>query len=125
MGVTTVGLLALYAGVWVWYRPTGFEVSERALAIVWPWRRRVIERSDVAAVRLLTKEEFRADFGWAMRIGVGGLWGGFGWLWTSKHGTLDFYISRLDGFVLIERRAGRWLIVTPERPEAFVAALAG
>jgi len=57
-----------------------------------------------------------------MRIGVGGLWGGFGWLYTSK-GLLDFYASRTDRLVLVRLRARRPLLVTPETEERFVAAL--
>jgi hypothetical protein len=57
-----------------------------------------------------------------MRIGAGGLWGGFGWLYTRK-GLLDLYVSRTDRFVLVRRRIGRPLLLTPERDEAFVDAL--
>jgi hypothetical protein len=54
-----------------------------------------------------------------MRIGVGGLWGGFGWLWTAKKGFLEFYISRAEGLILIELRQGNPLLITPENPERF------
>jgi hypothetical protein len=57
-----------------------------------------------------------------MRVGVGGLWGGFGWLYTSK-GLLGLYVSRTDRLVLVRLRTGRPLLVTPEGDERFVAAL--
>jgi hypothetical protein len=50
-------------------------------------------------------------------------WGGFGLLWTSRGGLVDFYISRTDRIVIVERKSGRPLLITPERPEQFVAAL--
>lgn len=59
-----------------------------------------------------------------MRVGVGGLWGGFGWLWTQRQGALEFYISRSTGLVLLERPAGRSLLITPDRPAEFVAIFA-
>jgi hypothetical protein len=71
----------------------------------------------------MTSREFRDEHGWAMRIGAGGLWGGFGWLWTSRRGLVEFYVSRLDGYVLLERRTGRPLLFTPVEPERVASAL--
>ena len=71
----------------------------------------------------LSRKEFKARFGLSARIGAGGLWGGFGWLWTSKGGILDFFISRTDDFVLVERREQRPLLVTPSEPDEFVREL--
>jgi hypothetical protein len=51
------------------------------------------------------------------------MWGGFGWLWTRKRGIVQMYISRTDRFVWIERAGERPWLITPERPEEFVAAL--
>ena len=77
----------------------------------------------IAAARTVTTAEFKAEVGLALRIGVGGLWGGFGWLWTQRRGLVEFYVSRLDGLVWIERRDGRPLLVTPSDPEGLVRAL--
>ena len=116
-------LVAVYVWIWLWFRPARFIVHPRVLEIVWPVRRRTIPREDVVAVRLLDKHELRREVGWAMRGGAGGLWGGFGWLWTQKRGIVRMYISRTDGLVWIERRDDRPWLITPERPEAFVRAL--
>lgn len=120
-----VGLLmaALFAWIWLRWRPSGFEVSDDGLTLRFPMGRRQLPARDIASVRVMTPSAFREEFGLAMRIGVGGLWGGFGWLWTAQRGLIEFYISRFDGFVLIERRAGRPLLLTPERPEELVDAL--
>jgi hypothetical protein len=121
--LTFLVLLALYGAVWLWCRPSHFIVSPNYLEVVFPrWRRR-IPMSDVAAIRLLDKETFRREFGCAMRIGVGGLWGGFGWLWTSRGGFLEFYISRLDGFVFIKRLTGNNLLITPSNSEQFMSTV--
>jgi hypothetical protein len=112
----------VYALVWLLGRPTGFEVDAGGLRIRWPLRSRRIAAADLAGAELLSRETFRRDFGWGLRIGAGGLWGGFGWLYTRK-GLLELYISRTDGFVLVRRRAGRPLLLTPERPEHFAEAL--
>ncbi len=57
-----------------------------------------------------------------MRVGAGGLWGGFGQIWAERE-KLDFYISRTDSFVLIHRHGGRSLLISPERQADFVSEL--
>jgi len=54
-------------------------------------------------VRILDKPDVKKELGSALRIGVGGLFGGFGLLWTSRRGLIRFYIARLDNFVMIDR----------------------
>jgi hypothetical protein len=114
---------ALYAAVWLAARPSRFVVSGEGLDIVFPVWTRSIAGSDVAGVREVSAQGFRAEFGGALRIGVGGLWGGFGWLWTRQRGLIEFYVSRTDGLVLVERRAGRPLLLTPDDPAAMAQAL--
>jgi len=124
-GLAALGVfvLALYAAIWLFWRPGRFEVSAEGVRIVFPGRSRLVPLEDVSGCRALSREAFKAELGWAMRIGAGGLWGGFGWLWTSKQGLLDFYISRTDGFVLLTRRSTRDLLVTPESPESMIETI--
>jgi hypothetical protein len=119
------GMLVLAAYFWVWlrFRPSRFVVSRGALEVVWPLKHRRIPRGDISSVRLIDKRELRHEIGWGMRVGVGGLWGGFGWLWTKRRGIVQMYISRTDGFVWIERAGDRPWLVTPAEPESFVRAL--
>jgi hypothetical protein len=115
-------LTGVYGAVWLWWRPTGFELSLTKLEVVFPGRRRSIPRESVIGARVISRQEFRREFGRAMRIGVGGLWGGYGWLWT-KRGLVDFYVSRTDGFLLIERTSSHPLLLTPDKPHQMVEAL--
>ena len=110
-------LLAIYGVVWFGCRPARFVITDSHLDIVFPAWRRSIPRADVVGVRMLAAEQFQAEFGWAIRIGAGGLWGGFGWLQTARQGLLEFYVSTTGQFLLIERAAGRSLLITPDRPE--------
>ena len=115
-----MGLIHLW--VWAYFRPTYFEISGSALKIVWPSRRLEVPLADITAVESLTGQEFKARYGWGMRVGAGGLWGGFGLLITKRE-TLRFYVSRLDGFVLINNKTTRTLLITPADPEQFVKIL--
>ena len=112
----------IYLLVWLTFRPTYFELSQQGLRIVWPVRRLTIPFTEVAGVERLSRQEFRARYGWELRVGAGGLWGGFGLL-VTRRGTLRFYVSRLDGFVLVHRRTGRSLLITPSDPESFARTL--
>jgi len=115
-------LLLIWGFVWGYMRPAACEVDANGLTVRWLLRRWSVPRADIESVELLEGSEFRARYGWGMRVGAGGLWGAFGLLVTRK-GTFRFYISRLDSFVLVQSRGGRPLLITPSDPEAFVAAL--
>jgi hypothetical protein len=116
-------IAGLCATVWLWARPNRFEVSAGGLTVVWPLRRRFIPRDRIAAVRLVDRSDLRREMGWGARVGVGGLWGQFGWAWTARRGWVDTYISRLDGFVWVNLREGRPLLITPTNPEGVLRAL--
>jgi hypothetical protein len=121
LGVT-VFLLLLYASVWLWWRPTAFEIDPAGLRIRWPLRARLIPARELADAVVLSGGAFRREFGWGVRVGAGGLWGGFGWLCTRK-GLVDLYVSRADHFVLVTLRTGRPLLLTPDADQRFVATL--
>ena len=121
LGVTAFVVLT-YASVALWWRPLRFEVGGHRLALVWPLRSRLVEGRQIAAVEIVPRAEFRRRYGWGYRVGAGGLWGGFGLLVTSRE-SFAMYVSRTDRFVLVCLRAGRSLLLTPAKPERFVAAL--
>ena len=123
LGVIAFLLLVLYGSVWLGCRPSRFVVTSNYLKIVFPIWQRKIPLQDVSSIRLIDRNTFQREFGWAVRIGVGGLWGGFGWLWTSRCGFLEFYISQINEFVLIERLTGKSLLITPSHPQQLVATV--
>jgi hypothetical protein len=118
-----LAVAVVYAVVWLWWRPAFFEADHDGLRIRFPLRTRRVAAGDLAGARMVTSRELRAEFGLALRIGAGGLWGGFGWLWTQRRGRVEFYVSREDRYVLIERREGQPLLVTPGDAEGLVRAL--
>jgi hypothetical protein len=119
------GAVALgYAFIWLCMRPSAFVVTPEGLDVVWPLQRRHIPGTDILGATEVRSPDLRAEFGTLLRVGVGGLWGGFGLAWSSRGKHLGLYVSRhADGFVLVRCRGTRSLLVTPERPAAFVAAL--
>ena len=117
-------ILAIYAWIWLRYRPTAFVVHPRTLEVTWPLKRREILREDIATVRAIDRQTLRRETGWGMRVGAGGLFGGFGYLWTTNRGLVRMYVSRTDRFVWIECKSDRPWLITPDQPDAFVRALA-
>ncbi len=116
-------MAAGYAFTWLVMRPTTFVVAE-ALEVVWPVRRRRIPWDDVLGAAETPPDALPAEFGVLLRVGVGGLWGGFGLAWSTRGKHLGLYVSRhADGFVLVRCRRARSLLITPERPSEFVAAV--
>ena len=118
-------IFVMYVWVWTRFRPSRFILHPGSIEVVWPLKRREIRRETISDVRLIGKKEMCSEVGWCMRVGAGGLWGGFGWLWTQKRGIVQMYITRTDQFVWIERRNERPWLISPENPEAFVRALTG
>lgn len=118
-----VFVAAIYAWVWFLFRPTSFVVHPEEIEILWPLKRRTIPRSSISSAKVIDVKELKKEIGWGARVGAGGLWGGFGWLWTTKRGIVQMYISRTDRFVWLERGKERPWLISPERPEEFVRDL--
>ena len=123
LAVPAVLLVAIYAWIWVRFRPSQFVIEPDAIQVIWPLKCRRFPRAGITAVRLIDAAELRQLAGWGMRVGAGGLWGGFGWLWTKRRGIVQMYISRTDRFVWLERGGERAWLITPEEPELFVTTL--
>ena len=121
--LSAVLFVLIYAWIWLFFRPSRFVVLPDALEVIWPLKCRRILREDIARVRLIDKEELQRETGRGVRVGAGGLWGGFGWLWCRKRGIVQMYVSGTDGLVWIERVSNRPWLIMPEEPESFVRAL--
>jgi Bacterial PH domain len=116
-------VIAFYMWIWLRFRPTRFVMHKQSLEVIWPLKRQEIPLHSISSVRLLDREMLKQEIGWGLRLGAGGLGGGCGWLWTKRHGLVQRYIPRTDGFVWVERKSDRPWLLTPEQPEAFILAL--
>lgn len=114
--------IAIYAVIWLWLRPTAFVVEPDGLTLEWPLRRRRIAAAAIVGARVLDRDELRRELGRILRIGAGGLGGGFGLASTSR-GLVELWVSRTDWMILVECTGRRSLLITPDEPEAFVRGL--
>lgn len=115
-------MLFIWAVVYFYMRPSHFEVTPVGLDIVWPLRREHFDAAQIESVERISGEEYRRRYGLGMRIGAGGLFGGFGF-YKTKSVTFRFYISRQDEYVLVHRKNDRPLMLTPDKAAQFVDAL--
>ncbi len=116
--------LPIYGWVWLLFRPTMFVIHPDSIEIVWPLKRRKIARESIVEVRMMNWKDLKREVGSCMRVGAGGLWGGFGWLWTQRRGIVQMYLSRTNNLVWLERGSERPWLISPERPEEFIRELA-
>ncbi len=123
MVIAALILVAFYAWIWLRFRPVEFIVRSGALEVRWPLKRRTIPLENISEVRVMDREQLKRETGWGVRVGAGGLWGGFGWLWTKRRGIVQMYVSRTNDYVWIERPGNRPWLITPEQPEEFARAL--
>lgn len=100
--------------------PKGYGVQDRQLIIYRPFRKKVYATQDIQLVSIVAKEELKRS----IRVfGVGGLFGYFGLFRNSRYGTMIWYASRRDQFVVIERSNGRAIVLTPDDPNSFVTEI--
>ena len=113
-GATGGGVALLYAAVYLLARPSGFEVQGGQVRVVFPvWSRDI---TGVVKAERVDTAELKRRYGLLLRVGAGGLWGGFGWLW-SRRGWVEFYVSRMDDYVLLTRSEGLPLLINAEDPD--------
>jgi Bacterial PH domain len=117
------GFAVTVALIWLYLRPAGYTVDDERVTVRWPLRKLVLKRSEIENARTLDRAMLRRDFGWSARVGVGGLFGTFGLLWTTKRGWMSAYATTTNDWVLLERAGGWPLLISPERPDDFVRAL--
>lgn len=114
---TTVALLLIYFIPFV-FRPIIYEISIDKLIIHRLLKDININRNLIKSVELIDKEKI----GFPIRtFGVGGFFGYYGKFSNKKIGSMTWYATRLDKFVLIKTVNNKKIILTPDEPERFVA----
>ena len=102
------------------FSPKAYAVDDRQLIIYRPFHRKFYSTTDMKSVSVVDKK----DLSRSIRVfGVGGLFGYFGLFRNSLYGTMIWYATRRDQFVVIERSNGRTIVLTPDDPNSLVSEL--
>ncbi len=118
--LTAVALLPTLGGCWA-LAPTALAVDGSTLRI---------ERRAWRALEIPLQEIVALDSGPALRMrstlrlfGVGGFFGTFGLMWSRPLGRFWAYATRSAPSLVLRRRGSLPVLVTPDDPQALLAAL--
>ena len=115
----TIILLVLYCLSFA-FHPTAYKVTQDVLIICRPIWNVEIKRTDIQSIALVNKK----DLSGAIRtFGVGGVFGYYGCFANYTLGSMTWYATRKDNAVLITTIKNKKIVVTPNEPSAFIAAL--
>ena len=100
------------------FSPKGYAIEDRQLVIYRPFQNKYYSTENILKVSMIDRKELKNS----LRIfGVGGLFGYFGLFRNSRYGTMIWYATRRDQFVVIERSNGKVIVLTPDDPNSFVS----
>ena len=102
------------------FAPSSYGIDGTHLYIRRPLLPIQIRFNDILEVRRLNDQEME----FTLRLfGSGGLFGFFGLFYSRKLGWQRWYATRTGDLVGIVTNTKGWLVLSPDSPEAFVAAL--
>jgi hypothetical protein len=100
------------------FSPKGYAFEDRKLVIYRPFQNKFYATEYILNVSLVDRKELKNS----LRVfGVGGLFGYFGLFRNSRYGTMIWYATRRDQFVVIERSNGKTIVLSPNDPNSFVS----
>ena len=100
------------------FSPKGYAFEDRKLVIYRPFQNKFYSTEDILNVSFVDRKELKNS----LRVfGVGGLFGYFGLFRNSRYGTMIWYATRRDQFVVIERSNGKTIVLSPNDPNSFVS----
>jgi len=100
-------------------RPNNYSVSADKLLIHRMINNIEINRNNIQSVQEIDESQVKNSL---RTFGVGGFFGSFGKFWNSTLGNMTWYVTRKNNFVLVETKDQKKIILTPDKPEEFVAS---
>ena len=100
-------------------RPNNYSVSADKLLIHRIISSVKIDRNNIRSVQEIDESQVKNSI---RTFGMGGFFGSFGKFWNSTLGSMTWYVIRKNNFVLVETKDQKKIILTPDKPEEFVAS---
>ena len=100
------------------FRPNNYSVDEDKLLIHRMIKDVEIKRDNIKYVEIIDESKVKNSI---RTFGSGGFFGSFGKFWNSTLGSMTWYVTRKNNFVLVETNDQKKIILTPDNPEDFVA----
>jgi hypothetical protein len=112
-------LIVILLSIVLLIRPNNYSVSSDKLLIHRILYNVEIDRNDIKSVQEIDESQVKNSI---RTFGVGGFFGSFGKFWNSKLGSMTWYVTRRNNFVLVETKDQKKIILTPDKPVEFVAS---
>ncbi len=104
------------------YRPLKYSIENGNIRISRMLGDKIILKDDIKAVRIPSEH----DIAWPIRtFGNGGLFGYTGRYYTKHIGSMIWFCSRRNNFILIERNNKLPIVISPDKNKAFLKAWQG
>ena len=100
-------------------RPNNYSVSTDKLLIHRILYDVEIDRNNIQSVQEIDVSKVKNSL---RTFGVGGFFGSFGKFWNPTLGSMTWYVTRKNNFVLVETKNHKKIILTPDKPVEFVAS---
>ena len=102
------------------FKPVNYKITNEELIIYRHVKSVHIPRKNIVSAESVDREMIS----WSLRtMGVGGLFGYYGRFMNYRIGNMIWYATRKDRAVLIRTIRDEKIILTPDEPEKFLAAL--
>lgn len=117
IGTLAFQFLLMFGIVVVTYfqRTTGVTISDTAITIERKASAVVIDFSDILSIKRV--ESMRYAF---RTFGNGGVFGYTGYYYRKGIGSMRWYCTQRNNYVLIEKTDGKKLVITPDDPDGFM-----
>lgn len=116
-GVVSAALI-LFVTIGLCYilHPTSYSLNKDVLIIQRPVKPVVIQRNDIAGIYFLTDKQLN----WTIRtLGVGGLFGYFGYFYSREIGSMKWYTSHRKNRILLIMKNEDKIVISPDDPLLF------
>lgn len=100
------------------FRPIQYRLEGNALIIHRLIGDVKLDRENINSVEMVHKDQMRNTM---RTFGVGGLFGYFGKFSNVNFGSMTWYATRRNNYVLVKTADNKKIILTPDEPEQFVA----
>jgi hypothetical protein len=112
-------LILILCIVFYLYRPLKYSIENGNIRISRMLGDKIILKDEIKTVRIPSKH----DIAWPIRtFGNGGLFGYTGRYYTKQLGTMIWFCSRRNNFILIERKNKLPIVISPDEYKAFLKA---
>lgn len=110
------GILAFFVLMYVYVYgnlPTRFLINDGKIILDAPFKKRFIRLDDIIAVRLLENKDIR---GLVRAWGSSGIFGEWGYYYSSQIGSVKVYVRRSKNWILITTSKHGKYIIAPDDP---------